>query len=174
MEVSGHLNALADLPPGQEFPVPIGYRAGWAPDSVWTLWRTAGYWQGFWKMISDISRHGRHIKIFFNSEGKYLQGDHNNYRLVTIYLYIYIYIYLYIYIYAQKHNTHKIYIPHGTHSKCEVWLWTAPCSLVTVHECFRRTDCLHLQSLRLSWVSNTVASCLLSLHFDPDNPLKHQ
>jgi hypothetical protein len=33
-EVRGQLHALATLPP-----VPIGWEAGWAPESVWTLWR---------------------------------------------------------------------------------------------------------------------------------------
>jgi hypothetical protein len=38
MEVSGQLQALAALPPGKEPLVPTGYEAGWAPESVWTLW----------------------------------------------------------------------------------------------------------------------------------------
>jgi hypothetical protein len=34
MEVSGQLHDPAALPPG-----PIVYEAGWAQDSVWTLWK---------------------------------------------------------------------------------------------------------------------------------------
>jgi hypothetical protein len=39
MEVSGQLHDTAALPPGKELPVPIGYEAGWAPESVWLRWR---------------------------------------------------------------------------------------------------------------------------------------
>jgi hypothetical protein len=39
LEVSGQLHVAAVLPPGKGPPVPIGEEAGWAPESVWTLWR---------------------------------------------------------------------------------------------------------------------------------------
>jgi hypothetical protein len=38
MEVSGQLHAPAALLPGEEFQVPIGQKAGWAPEPVWTRW----------------------------------------------------------------------------------------------------------------------------------------
>jgi hypothetical protein len=38
MAVSGQLHALAVLLTGKEYPVPIGYEAGWAREPVWTLW----------------------------------------------------------------------------------------------------------------------------------------
>jgi hypothetical protein len=37
MEVSGQLHAPAALPAGKEPLELIGYEAGWAPESVWTL-----------------------------------------------------------------------------------------------------------------------------------------
>jgi hypothetical protein len=39
MEVNSELHAPAALYPGKLSPVTIGLEAGWAPDSVWTLWR---------------------------------------------------------------------------------------------------------------------------------------
>jgi hypothetical protein len=39
MEVSGQLHAPAALPPGKEPLVPIGWEAGWAPESVRTRYR---------------------------------------------------------------------------------------------------------------------------------------
>ena len=39
MEANGQLHALAALPAGKECPAPTEYQAGWAPQSVWTLWR---------------------------------------------------------------------------------------------------------------------------------------
>jgi hypothetical protein len=40
MEVSCQLEARAGLLPGkQTSDVPIGEETGWAPESVWTLWR---------------------------------------------------------------------------------------------------------------------------------------
>jgi len=36
MEVSGQFQAPAALPLRKEFPVPIGFEAGWAPEPVWT------------------------------------------------------------------------------------------------------------------------------------------
>jgi hypothetical protein len=36
---SGHLDAVAALPPGKEPMAPIECEAGWAPKPVWTLWR---------------------------------------------------------------------------------------------------------------------------------------
>jgi hypothetical protein len=39
MEVSSQLHVPADLPPGEEPPVPIGQEAGWDPEPVWTLRR---------------------------------------------------------------------------------------------------------------------------------------
>jgi hypothetical protein len=39
--VSGQLHAPAALPPGKVPPVSIGYKAGWAPEPIWTLWRRA-------------------------------------------------------------------------------------------------------------------------------------
>jgi hypothetical protein len=39
MQLSGQLHVSAGLPPQKEPRVPIGYEAGWAPESVWTLWR---------------------------------------------------------------------------------------------------------------------------------------
>jgi hypothetical protein len=38
MEESGQLHALANLLPGKEPLVSIGYEAGWAPEPVWTRW----------------------------------------------------------------------------------------------------------------------------------------
>jgi hypothetical protein len=35
--VSGQLDVLATLPPGEKPPVPIGLGAGWAQEPVWTL-----------------------------------------------------------------------------------------------------------------------------------------
>jgi hypothetical protein len=35
MEVNGQLHTPADLLPGKEHPVPIGYEAGWASEPVW-------------------------------------------------------------------------------------------------------------------------------------------
>jgi hypothetical protein len=32
--VSGQLHAPAALPPGEELPVPIGYKVGWTPEVV--------------------------------------------------------------------------------------------------------------------------------------------
>jgi hypothetical protein len=40
MEVSGQYHAPAALTPGKEPLVPIGQRAGYAPEPVWTLWNT--------------------------------------------------------------------------------------------------------------------------------------
>jgi hypothetical protein len=40
MEVSGQFCASAALPLGKEPSVPIRSKAGWAPEPVWTLWRT--------------------------------------------------------------------------------------------------------------------------------------
>jgi hypothetical protein len=37
--MSGQLQAPAALPPGKEFPVPIGYESGWDPELVWALCR---------------------------------------------------------------------------------------------------------------------------------------
>jgi hypothetical protein len=34
------LEAPVDLPPEKEAAVSIGYEAGWAPEPVWTMWRT--------------------------------------------------------------------------------------------------------------------------------------
>jgi hypothetical protein len=39
MEVSGQLHTSAALTPGNKHPVHIGQEAGWAPKSVWALWR---------------------------------------------------------------------------------------------------------------------------------------
>jgi hypothetical protein len=39
MEVSGQLHSTITLPLGKEPTVNVGYEAGWAPKSVWTLWR---------------------------------------------------------------------------------------------------------------------------------------
>jgi hypothetical protein len=39
MEASGQLHAPAALPPGKAPPIPTGYEAWWAPESVWMLWR---------------------------------------------------------------------------------------------------------------------------------------
>jgi hypothetical protein len=40
MEVSGQLHAPAALPPGKDHPVPIWWKAGWAPEPIWTQqWR---------------------------------------------------------------------------------------------------------------------------------------
>jgi len=36
MEVSGWLHTPAALPPGEEFPVRVGWESGWAPEPVWT------------------------------------------------------------------------------------------------------------------------------------------
>jgi hypothetical protein len=38
MEVSGELHAPAAVQSGNEPPIPIGYEAGWASESVWMLW----------------------------------------------------------------------------------------------------------------------------------------
>jgi hypothetical protein len=38
MEVSGYLHAPAAVLLRKETPVSIGYEAGWASESVWTLW----------------------------------------------------------------------------------------------------------------------------------------
>jgi hypothetical protein len=39
MKVSSQLYALSVLPLEKEPLIPIGYEAGWATESVWTLWR---------------------------------------------------------------------------------------------------------------------------------------
>jgi len=39
MEVSGQHHVPLALPPGQNL-VPIEWVAGWAPEPVWTFWRT--------------------------------------------------------------------------------------------------------------------------------------
>jgi hypothetical protein len=39
MEMSGHLQATVDLPPGKDPLVFIDKDAGWALESVWMLWR---------------------------------------------------------------------------------------------------------------------------------------
>jgi hypothetical protein len=39
LEVSGQLHGPAALPLGKELPVPIVWKAGWAPEPVWTTWR---------------------------------------------------------------------------------------------------------------------------------------
>jgi len=39
MEMSGQFHASAALLPGKEPLVPIGYKAGWAPEPVWTQLR---------------------------------------------------------------------------------------------------------------------------------------
>jgi hypothetical protein len=42
---STHLTSAPDggewsaLPPGKELPVPVGWKAEWAPEPVWTRWR---------------------------------------------------------------------------------------------------------------------------------------
>jgi hypothetical protein len=41
MGVSGHLRAPAALPPVKA-PVPMGWEAGWAPESSWIIWRREG------------------------------------------------------------------------------------------------------------------------------------
>jgi hypothetical protein len=38
-EVNGQLHSLGALPPGKESPVCTQYTAGWAPETVQTLWR---------------------------------------------------------------------------------------------------------------------------------------
>jgi len=38
MEESSRLHASAALLPGKEFLVPIGWEAGWAPETVWIRW----------------------------------------------------------------------------------------------------------------------------------------
>jgi hypothetical protein len=38
MEISGHLQASAALPPSKEPPVPIGQQASFSPVLVWMLW----------------------------------------------------------------------------------------------------------------------------------------
>jgi hypothetical protein len=38
--VSGQLHDRACLTPGERAPVPIGYKAGWSPEPVWTIWRS--------------------------------------------------------------------------------------------------------------------------------------
>jgi hypothetical protein len=43
MEVSGQLQAPAALTPWKEPQVPIVYEAGWAPESVWKLWRRESF-----------------------------------------------------------------------------------------------------------------------------------
>jgi hypothetical protein len=48
MEVSGQLHAPAVL-----HPVPIGYEAGWPPESVWTLWRKEKYFTA-WNRTPDV------------------------------------------------------------------------------------------------------------------------
>jgi hypothetical protein len=42
--MSGQLHALATLPPGKEPPVLILYEVGWAPEPVWTIWRSENSW----------------------------------------------------------------------------------------------------------------------------------
>jgi hypothetical protein len=39
-KVSGQLHVQPVLAPGQKTPVPTEYETGWAPEPVWTLWRT--------------------------------------------------------------------------------------------------------------------------------------
>jgi len=38
MEVSRKVHALADVPPSERAPLPIGYDIGWATDPVCTHW----------------------------------------------------------------------------------------------------------------------------------------
>jgi hypothetical protein len=43
--VSVQLHATAASPPGKEPPVPIGWEAEWASETVWTTWRGVKSWQ---------------------------------------------------------------------------------------------------------------------------------
>jgi hypothetical protein len=43
-EVSSELHVLAALNPGKESPVLIWYEVGWAPEPVWTTWRSENSW----------------------------------------------------------------------------------------------------------------------------------
>jgi hypothetical protein len=45
---------MAALSPGKELPVPIGQKAGWAPEPVWTTWRRENSWH-YWDSNSDPS-----------------------------------------------------------------------------------------------------------------------
>ena len=40
MKVSGQPNALVTLTVGKEHPVLLEEESGWAPEPVWTFWRT--------------------------------------------------------------------------------------------------------------------------------------
>jgi hypothetical protein len=40
MRLNGQLHALATLTPEKFLPVPIGFKTGWPPELVWTLWST--------------------------------------------------------------------------------------------------------------------------------------
>jgi hypothetical protein len=42
--VSGQIHALAALSPGKQPLVPIVQEAGWAPEPVWTTWRSENSW----------------------------------------------------------------------------------------------------------------------------------
>jgi hypothetical protein len=39
MEMSGQFHAVVALHPEKEIQIAIEWEAGWAPESVWTLWR---------------------------------------------------------------------------------------------------------------------------------------
>jgi hypothetical protein len=41
--MSGQLHAPIALPPGKVPPVPIGLEAGWAPELIWTTWRSENF-----------------------------------------------------------------------------------------------------------------------------------
>jgi hypothetical protein len=39
MEGRGQIHTPAAISRGKKLAVPIGYEAGWVPESVWTLWK---------------------------------------------------------------------------------------------------------------------------------------
>jgi len=55
MEVSGQPRPSAPLTSKNELPVPTEYEAGWAPQTVWTLWSVEKSLGPAWNRIA-ISR----------------------------------------------------------------------------------------------------------------------